>query len=74
MSTPLSTQPRKTITVGIPEGLVERARNAVWHTPGATFAGLCADALELHLRELEEVNGGAFPQRDSELRTGRRPS
>ena len=56
----------------LPADLLERARNAVFFTPGATMAGLLEEGLRSAVDRLEAVNGGAFRQRASDrLRAGR---
>ena len=51
---------------------MERARNAVYWTPGATLAGLVEEALEVELAKREEESGGVFKTRNSRLKPGRR--
>ena len=61
------------LTVSLPTALVERLRNAVYWTGGRSLAGLVAEAIEDMVSQMEEVNKGAFPQRVSPLKRGRRP-
>ena len=58
-------------TVHVRSRLVERARNAVYWTPGLTLAELVERGLELALRNEEERRGSPFADRDGTLRTGR---
>ncbi len=58
-------------TFQLPANLVERARDAVYWTPGATMAGLVEAALSVHLGKLEKKRGEPFPERAGALRTGR---
>lgn len=64
--------PRERVTVALPAELMERARNAVYWTPGATLAGLVEDGVADALGRLEQQNGGAFKRRSSNLKPGRR--
>lgn len=63
---------RERLTVSLPVDLVERARNAVWWTPGATLAGLVEDALAVAMDRLEAENGAPFKARNANLKPGRR--
>lgn len=64
---------KQTISVAVPKGLADRARNAVYRTPGATMTALVAAALEAHVKALEDANGGAFtPRPEKRLQPGRR--
>lgn len=60
---------RERLTAQLPRELIERARNAVYWTPGLTLAGLTEAALEKFLNELEQ--GKPFPPRQRELKAGR---
>jgi hypothetical protein len=60
------------VTVSLPMPLIERLRNAVYWTEDLPLAGLMAKALEDIVTQMEEANGGAFPQRVSPLKRGRR--
>lgn len=62
---------RERLTAQIPREIIERARNAVYWTPGLTLAGLTEIAIEKLLDELEEKQGKPFPQRPTELKAGR---
>ena len=64
--------PRERVTIALSADLMERARNAVYWTPGATLAGLVEDAVALGLKGLEAENGGPFKARNSKLTPGRR--
>ena len=67
----MSETTKERLTVNIPPELIERARNAVYWTPGLTLAGLAEDALLKALRRLEKENGGPFKERDGHLPPGR---
>jgi hypothetical protein len=58
-------------TFQLPAELIERARNAVFWTPGATMAALMEAALAHHLDRLEKARGEQFPPRSAALKTGR---
>jgi len=60
---------RRTFIVG-PEA-VERARNAVYWTPGMTLAELVTSALHEKVDRMESAQGSTFEHRESELRGGR---
>lgn len=62
---------RERLTAQIPREIIERARNAVYWTPGLTLAGLTEIAIEKLLDELEEKLGKPFPPRTTELKAGR---
>ncbi len=56
----------------LPADLMERARNAVFWTPGATMASLLEEGLGGVVERLERENGGPFKQRAGDrLRAGR---
>ncbi|HXO42264.1 MAG TPA: hypothetical protein VN999_12490 [Thermoanaerobaculia bacterium] len=59
------------LTFHLPAAVLERAKNAVYHTPGLTLAALAVTALTRELDRLEEQRGEPFPQRNGPLRTGR---
>ncbi len=58
-------------TFQLPVELIERTRNAVYWTPGATMAGIMEAALVTHMDRLEKKRGEAFPERTGALKTGR---
>ncbi|HVT58947.1 MAG TPA: hypothetical protein VHR45_11145 [Thermoanaerobaculia bacterium] len=58
-------------TVNLPLNLVERARDAVFHTPGLTLAALTAEALTGAIERRERQRGEPFPARQGRLRVGR---
>jgi hypothetical protein len=64
----------RAVTVGVafdPE-LLERARNAVYWTPGMTLTGLANLGLSQAVDDLEQRNSGQpFPARAGTMRTGR---
>jgi hypothetical protein len=65
------TQKKKRFTVHLPNDLIERARNAAYWKPGLTLASLAEQALREYIDKLETEQGGAFPQREHELKGGR---
>jgi hypothetical protein len=60
------------VTVSLPAPLIERLRNAVYWTEDLPMASLVTEAIEDIVTQMEEANGGAFPQRVSPLKRGRR--
>lgn len=62
---------KERLTVHVPAGLSDRAKNAVYWTPGLTLARLAERALGAELDRLENENEGLFPARAEELRGGR---
>jgi hypothetical protein len=70
LSSPPSQNQR--VTVSLPTALIERLRNAVYWTGHGPLVSLVAEAIEDIVTQMEEVNGGIFPQRVSPLKRGRR--
>ena len=62
---------KERLTAQLPIELIERARNAVYWTPGLTLAGLAQEALEQFLDQMENERGEPFPPRPAPLKTGR---
>lgn len=62
---------KERVTFQLPVDLIERARDVVYWTPGATMAALMETALTDHLAKLEEHRGHPFQRRNGALRTGR---
>jgi hypothetical protein len=58
-------------SASLPVALVERARTAVYFTPGLTLSGLVAAALAHEIGRLEQERGQPFPAVRGKLRTGR---
>lgn len=63
---------KQRVTISIPTPLIERLRNAVYWTGHSPLVALVAQAIEDIVAQMEEVNGGAFPQRVAPLKVGRR--
>jgi len=63
--------PKERATFQLPVDVVERARNAVFWTPGLTMAALMEEALGAHLDRLEKKRGEPFPRRSGALKMGR---
>ena len=59
-------------TLYLPKGLMNRARNTVFFTPGLSLSALTARALEAEVAKREKQHGGPFPQRTGESPSGRR--
>jgi hypothetical protein len=58
-------------SASLPVALVERARTAVFFTPGLTLSALVAAALAHEIGRLEHERGQPFPADRGKLRTGR---
>lgn len=58
-------------TFHLPVELIERARDAVYWTPGATLAALMETALGDHIAKLEKERGRPFERRGGAIKTGR---
>ena len=54
-----------------PVSVIERAKNAMFWTPGLTLADLASQALTNAVDSLEKKRGEAFPHRKTELKGGR---
>jgi hypothetical protein len=64
-------QPKERMTFHLPVEVMERAKNAVYWTPGLTLADLAAQALTDAVDRLENKKGEPFAPRKSELKGGR---
>jgi hypothetical protein len=64
-------QAKERMTFHLPVEVMERAKNAVFWTPGLTLADLAAKALTDAVDRLEKKKGEAFPPRKAELKGGR---
>ena len=62
---------KERFTVHLSSQVIDRARNAVYWTPGLTLAALTAMALKTALDRLEKERGEPFPARAAELKGGR---
>ena len=69
LAPPRPAKERLTVHISVP--LIERAKNAVFWTPGLTLADLGERALETLVSELEKQNGRPFEPRPHELKGGR---
>jgi len=58
-------------TFHLSRDLFERARDAVYWTPGLTLGSLCEAGLRDQIDDLERQRGEAFPKRSGELKAGR---
>jgi hypothetical protein len=63
---------KQRLSLQLPAGLVERARDAVYWTPGLTLNELTEVALSHILDCMEALRGGPFPPRVGPLKVGRR--
>jgi len=62
---------RERLTVHLPSEAIDRARDAVFWSPGLTLAGLVETGLALAVEKLEKKNGKPFAARTGALRMGR---
>lgn len=62
---------KERMTFHLPPDVIDRAKNAVYWTPGLTLADLAARALSRALDGLEKKRGKRFPRRKAELKGGR---
>jgi hypothetical protein len=62
---------KERVTFQLPVDLIEKARDAVYWTPGLTMASLMEMALVAQLAQVEKKHGKPFPSRAGALRTGR---
>lgn len=62
---------KERLTVHLPLEVIERAKNAVFWTPGLTLAGLAEGAFLDALERMEKKNGKPFPKRKADLKGGR---
>ena len=62
---------KQRLTIHISYDTVERARDAVYWTPGLTLASLAEQALSKALDVLENKRKCAFPRRRQQLKRGR---
>lgn len=64
-------QAKERMTFHLPVEVMDRAKNAVYWTPGLTLAELATEALTEAVDRLEKTRKEAFPPRKAELRGGR---
>jgi hypothetical protein len=63
---------KERVTFQLPVGLIEKARDVVFFSPGVTMSGLMEEALRAQLVRVEKARGEPFPSRGGAvLRTGR---
>lgn len=62
---------KQRVTITLSVDLLERLRNAVYWTGHGTLARLITEALDVSVSQMEESNGGEFPQRLAPLKRGR---
>ena len=66
-----ATPARQRLAVQLPSDLVEKARDAVYWTPGMTLNRLAQIALSHTLECMESLRGVPFPPRSGNLPAGR---
>jgi hypothetical protein len=62
---------KERLTVHLSVEVIERAKNAVYWSPGLTLAGFTETAFLKALEAIEKANGRPFPHRKAELKGGR---
>jgi hypothetical protein len=70
-ASPTRTVRKERLTVHLSVDVIERAKNAVFWTPGLTLARMAEEALQKALEGLEKAHGGPFAHRKAELKGGR---
>ena len=68
---PAARTEKERATFHLPTDLLDRTRNAVYWTPGATLAALMEEALTSPLDRLEKKRGEPFAPRTGAIKTGR---
>jgi len=64
------TQAKERMTLDLPVDVMERAKNAVFWTPGLTLADLAAHALTEAVDHLEKKRRKPFPARKADMKGG----
>ena len=62
---------KQRLTIQLTGDLLDRAKNAVYWTPGLTLASLAEEGLKHVVERIEEERGSSFPHRKKELKGGR---
>jgi hypothetical protein len=62
---------KERLTVHLRVDVIDRAKDAVYWTPGLTLAGLAEEAFIEALEKIEKKHGGPFDPRKGELKGGR---
>lgn len=62
---------RERVTFLLSSELVDRLRDAVYWTPGATLAGIVTESLGRTIDGMERARGEHFPRRKRPLKAGR---
>jgi hypothetical protein len=65
---------RQKITLTMDSDLVERLKNTVYWSPGLSLCSLLEEGAEIMVNQLEKENGKPFPERNGELKKGRKLS
>ena len=64
-------QKREKLTVHLSHDLIERVKNAAYWNPRLTIASIAELGVKFAIEQVEKEHGGAYPQRESELKGGR---
>lgn len=62
---------RQTYSVKLFAETIERARNAVYWTPGLSVSSLVEESVNKAIDQLERKRGEAFPARPKQIKSGR---
>jgi post-segregation antitoxin (ccd killing protein) len=62
---------KQRLTIQLSGDLLDRAKNAVYWTPGLTLAALAEEGLKRVVERIEKQRGSSFPHRKEELKGGR---
>ena len=61
---------KQRLTIQLPGLLLNRAKNAVYWTPGLTLAAIAEEGLKYVVERIEKEHGSSFPNRREELKGG----
>lgn len=62
---------KQRLTIQLSGEILERAKNAVYWTPGLTLSSLAEEGLKRAVESIEKKHGSSFPHRKEELKAGR---
>lgn len=66
-----TTKQRSNLSANVDAEIMQRVRNVVFYTPGATVTSFVEQALLHEVERLEKERGEAFPQATGKVKTGR---
>ena len=62
---------KRKMTVELTNELIERVKNAAYWNPRLTISGIVEEGVQFAIQQIESENGGAYPNREAELKGGR---